>query len=77
MGRAFRWAGQGALVLLGAVIHGMERCRGIACLGSVPRQRLTAACTSIFRLQGNAIIDPTAKIGKNCLIGPNVAIGKL
>ena len=27
--------------------------------------------------QGNAIIDPTAKIGQGCLIGPNVAIGKL
>lgn len=27
--------------------------------------------------QGDAIIDSTAKIGKDCLIGPNVAIGKL
>lgn len=27
--------------------------------------------------QGNAIIDETAKIGRDCLIGPNVAIGKL
>jgi mannose-1-phosphate guanylyltransferase len=28
-------------------------------------------------ISGNAIIDETAKIGKDCLIGPNVAIGKL
>ena len=28
-------------------------------------------------ISGNAIIDPTAKIGAGCLIGPNVAIGKL
>lgn len=49
----------------------------MARLVCVPRQQLTAACTSILGLQGNAIIDPTAKIGKNCLIGPNVAIGKL
>lgn len=27
-------------------------------------------------ISGNAIIDETAKIGKDCLIGPNVAIGK-
>ncbi len=45
---------------------------------NVPSQ-CPAPCTSPPSLsdQGNAIIDDTAKIGKDCVIGPNVAIGKL
>ena len=41
------------------------------------RNRNPAALAEGAHIQGNAIIDETAKIGKDCLIGPNVAIGKL
>lgn len=44
-------------------------------LGSL-RQKNSSALATGSSIVGNVIVDPTAKIGQNCRIGPNVTIGK-
>lgn len=63
----------------GRLSHGSMRgapsslCKSVAC---ITHPCITHHPTSPLP-QGNAIIDETVKIGQGCLIGPNVAIGKL
>ena len=43
-------------------------------LGSVKTKEPQSLATGVG-IVGNVLVDPTAKIGRNCRIGPNVTIG--
>ena len=43
-------------------------------LGSVRNKEPQSLATGVG-IVGNVLVDPTAKIGRNCRIGPNVTIG--
>lgn len=44
-------------------------------LGSL-RQKKPGDLANMAGIVGNVLVDPSAKIGKNCRIGPNVTIGR-